>query len=339
MPFSFDPEISREADQKIMSMLYFGKKRQKEIIEMSDLSDSRVRDHLEYLVDHHKVEREVKKSNGEVVEAYYELEDGRSKIVPPYPLADDDEIQNLLSTIIVNIKNIEDFYQNNEDIPPWDKRNKDEIGGFQTEHIDILHSNDELLSNASELQKLCGKRYHILSYEGNFKLFFEIIDKLVDNYLVLADQELYFNHPSKALDDIIMAANEIYVNYENSEENEMYPKKISERIPGLVGHIKSLPQHLGDSIMTLAFAINQEYGQEGFKNAIISNNWEMETLVLRAFEYYIRRNHTNILWEDLADIEKFENGKYEHTSKNIKNEIRIRYYQVADSDLSIDDKL
>jgi hypothetical protein len=66
MPFNFDPEISREADQKIMSMLYFGKKRQKEIVEMSDLSDTTVRDHLEYLVDHHKVEKEVEKSNGSV---------------------------------------------------------------------------------------------------------------------------------------------------------------------------------------------------------------------------------------------------------------------------------
>lgn len=336
MPFSFDPEISREADQKIMSMLYFGKKRQKEIVEMSDLSDGTVRDHLEYLVDHHKVVKEVEKSNGEVVEAYYELEDGRSEVVPPYPLADDDKIQNLLSSILLNIKDIEEFYQNNEDTPPWDKRNKGEIGGYQTEHIDILHSNDELLSSASELHRLSSSRYHILSYDGNFELFFEIIDKLVDSYLVLADQELYLNHPSKALDDIIMAANEIYVNYENSEENEMYPKELAERIPDLVDHVSSLPWHLGDSIMTLAFAVNQEYGQEGFKNAIISDNWEKEKLVVRAFEYYIRRNHTNILWEDLGDIEDIENGKYEKISKDIKKEIKIRYYQVADSDLSID---
>lgn len=343
MPFKYDPEISDEKDQKIMSILYFGRKRQKEVVAMSDLSQSTVRNHLDDLVDYHKVTKEEKTVEGEegerVTEVYYELEDGRSEVVPPYPLADNEKIYELLFSIKNNIEKIKNFYVNEDDIPPWDKRNKGEIGGFQTENVDIVHSNDELLQNSSELSKLSGKRYHMLSHSDNFELFFEMIDAVIDSYLIIADEELYLRHPSRALDDIIMAANEILVNYENSEENEMYMKEMSKRVSSLVDLVDQLPSHLGDSIMVLAFAIDQEKGQEAFKNAILSDKYDKEELVLKAFEYYIRRNHTNILWEDLEDLEDVNNGEYEEIAKDIKQTIKKRYYQVTNSDESIDDKL
>ena len=332
MPFKYDPEISDEIDQKIISILYFGRKRQNEIVSMIDNSESTIIDHLEYLVDHHKVERYEKNNQTEV---YYELEDGRKEIVPPYPLADNERIFDLLLTIKDNLTKIveSELYANNT-IQMGQESSKD----VESDIIELIEEKtqtdkvvDEFLKATSDFYQLTTKRYHILSNEKNFELFLDILDIVLDEYEEYQEPRRYINHPSRGFDNFIMGANELYINYENSEENEMYASELSNRSSEIVDLVYYLPSHLGDSLMVLAFVIDQNNGQKAFKNAIKSGNYSTNKLVLRAFEKYIQRGHTDVLFEHLKEVEEADDGRYKNEAEAIRKEIRKRYYQVSNS--------
>lgn len=334
MPFKYDPEISDETDQKIISILYFGRKRQNEIVSLINKNKSTTINHLDYLVENHKVKR-IEEANNEV---YYQLEDGRSEIVPPYPKADADKVHQLLFSIKDNTSQIlerykEDMHQNeqkniaNKTLAAGNKKAETEDNPTVDDPV------ENLISDASELYGLTSKRYHLLSETNNFELFFDVLDKVLDNYDQFQTEERYVHHPSRAFDQFIMATNELYINYENGEENEKFASELSERSSKIIYLVKILPHHLGDSLMVLAFAIDENDGQEAFKNAVLSGNYEMNELILRAFEKYIRRNNTHKLFEDLEEVEKTSDGEVKTDIEEIKQEIKRRYYQVADEEL------
>jgi hypothetical protein len=339
MPFKYDPGISDETDQKIISILYFGRKRQNEIVSLIDKSKSTTINHLDFLVEHHKVERYEKNDANEV---YYQLEDGREEIVPPYPLADDNKIYEILFTIKDSLKRIFQPNQhknsnegNGED---QSKEAKNTEKTVEKDVIDEINKEmekeevlDNLLKSTSEFYELSTKRYHMLSNEENFDLYFDVLDIILENYKRYETEEKYFNHPLKAFDNFIMVANELYVNYENGEENEKYASKLSNRGSEIVELVRLLPSHSGDSLMALAFAIDQNHGQEALMNAIKSGKYDIDRLVLRAFEKYIRRGHTDDLFDHLTELEETDNGKYREDVKEIKKRIRKRYYQVSNN--------
>lgn len=319
MPFKYDPGISDETDQKIISALYFGKKRQSELISLLEVNKDTVRNHLDYLTDIGKVKKETRKNGTEV---YYQLEDGRSKIVPPYPLADNEKIQRLLITIKEYISEID----------PTSERIKHHKSYSIAEYsnLEIDDAIDKFLEATSNFYNLTTKRYHILSHEDNFDMFFRILDRILELLPKIAHDESYLLHPSKGFDNIIMAASEIYINYENTEENERYAKELSKRTEKMVELVRNLPSHLGSSLFVLAFAVDQREGQKAFKNAIMSKNYDIDKIILWAFEKYVRRNQIDQLWADLNDLEDVNDGQYQEIIEEIRETIKFRYFQLTD---------
>lgn len=320
MPFKYDPGISDETDQKIISVLYFGKKRQSELVSLLELNKATVRNHLEYLTNIGKIKKETRKNGTEV---YYQLKDGRSKIVPPYPLADNEKIQRLLFTIKEYLSEIDSTsekitYHRSYSI---------------TEYVDLETDNsiNEFLETTSNFYSLTTKRYHILSNKDNFDMFFEVLDRILELLPKIACDESYLLHPSSGFDNIIMASSEIYINYENSEENERYAKELSKRTEKMVELVRDLPSHLGSSLFVLAFAVDQREGQKAFKNAIISKNYDIDKIVLWAFEKYVRRNQIDQLWADLNDLEDLNDRQYQEIIEEIRERIKFRYFQLTDS--------
>jgi len=319
MPFKYDPGISDETDQKIISALYFGKKRQSELISLLEVNKDTVRNHLDYLTDIGKVKKETRKNGTEV---YYELEDGRSKIVPPYPLADNEKIQRLLITIKEYISEID----------PTSERIKYHKSYSIAEYsnLEIDDAIDKFLEATSNFYNLTTKRYHVLSHEDNFDMFFGILDRILELLPKISHDESYLLHPSKGFDNIIMAASEIYINYENTEENERFAKELSKRTEKMVELVRNLPSHLGSSLFVLAFAVDQREGQKAFKNAIMSKNYDIDKIILWAFEKYVRRNQIDQLWADLNDLEDVNDGQYQEIIEEIRETIKFRYFQLTD---------
>jgi DNA-binding transcriptional ArsR family regulator len=284
-----------ETDQKIISILKYGKRQQVEISELIDRNKSTVRRHLDYLEDNYEVSSE-KKNN----KKYYYLDDEGETIVPPKPNADAEEVNKILFNIY---KNIGLSNSNNNPSP------------------------DDLLENIIEFEIIAGEKYYVVDVEENINRFLDIFDYIVDtltrkkenNILVTEDLiYMYFN-----------IANRLYSNWEKGKENRDYHEHLTNRIDDIHSIIGSSPKKIEREAQALLFKISNSEGQKAFISMVKSEKYESDELLSGPIYAYNQKNDLDKLLKDLDDIEDATSNKKYITE--VTEEIRNRFIQSFDS--------
>jgi len=295
----FDIDLD-EDDQKIVSILRYGEKQQREIIELMNRSEGTVRNHLDYLEEQEVI---TKTKNGG---SFYYLNEGRRKKVKPLPKADPESVNDVLYKM-----------------------------GF---HFDLLPSNEFSVPDdapfsfselAREFHNISFYRYEVLSSENNFKLFSKIFDHVL---CILID----FDNKRETLTDsensywlFFRSICHIYENWENGFENSDFHSTISKRTEHMELAFDSSPFNIKNAIQTVLTKIDRRKGQEVLVRLIAEEYSDDENksgdILDSVFYHYDSENEVHLLFDDLREIKNRIDSEAEKNIDAFIKEYKRRY--------------
>lgn len=290
-----DPErLSDPTDQKIVSILRYGKKRQKEIIELIDKNENTIRNHLQYLTENFDVIR--KEENGGV---FYYLERQGEEIIQPQPFADREEVYK----IIYEMKAYLDLIDDGQDIN--------------------LNKNS-FLELTIDLESISRDRYYVLDSRKNIASFFDIFDHIIE-LLDECDPNKHTLKHSEGIPNFFMATSSIYDNWRKGKENERFHKLLSNRAQQMQSLFDNCPPRIINGLHSLLFQIDIREGQKALIKFMNSENYSREDMLDYAFLAYSSENKMDVLFEDINTAKKKADSSRKQELNDLKDEIKRIY--------------
>jgi polyhydroxyalkanoate synthesis regulator phasin/predicted transcriptional regulator len=298
-------------DQKIKSVLKYGKKRQVEIIELVDVNRNTVRSHLEKLVEQGDLLEE-KQGNAK----YYYSEDAGERIIQPKPYADAAEVKDVLHDLNTELQG---GTKSHGIISRITNRGTDQSRGNQDEtSLDLL----------TEFYDVSNNNYYLLENRENLDLFFSVFDKFLETLQGAEPQNKILVQPEIEFRILFMTATDLYDNWTKGKENEDYHKLMLERTNDMQSAI-GYSEEIDRTLQSLLISISRDEGKKAYISMVRSGNYSVKTLVEDAFYIYDAENEIHELFSDLENAEKMSNENTKAEITKLRRKIRQNYNRFA----------
>lgn len=295
-------------DNKIISILTYGKKNQKEIVALLDneRSGRTIRRHLNNLEEAGRIDRE-----GDSGPFY--LPNQNREPVQPKPFADQDEINRILFNIEEEFDIFSSaFYEFHDDktiakrILSWLSVSKD-----TGNNIEIPEQDGDLIHQIQEFHRMSSSNHYVLQNKQNLNSFFRIFDSAIEiledhdsDQGVLIVPDLYFMF-------LFMSANNLYRNWFNGKENEEFDSRMTDRAERILSifesnqsKFESNQSKFHSEMRSLLTNINREDSKKVYIAMVKSGKYDQERMLEDAFYTYDAFNEINKLLEDLNDAQQ-----------------------------------
>jgi hypothetical protein len=326
-----------KTDEQIISSLQYGKKRQSEIIELVNKGQTSVRNKLDQLVEQGAIEEE---QSGN--QKYYYLP-GSEKIVPPKPPASDDQVEKCLYSLAAGLEIFtgSDIINNNL--------------GTQGQSIELPPA----VASAG-FMSIANQRYFVLSNSPNTKLFFELLDFLLDNDKLCQTPRTEIrttasipgvDHLDKQLSvrlshvSFFNAIQYIYSNYEKGKEVDEIRSELIDRSDKMMRFIPNeyvlesdftsgVSHEPSDKITsdpvyralgTVLKLIDVEKYREFLERRMLTGNYETEPMIVELFEAYDQNNDIDDLLAKIESIKGRTGNEQKSELENLESKLKRRY--------------
>jgi hypothetical protein len=312
-----------KAQDRIKSVLQFGRKRQKDIKKFVEYSDSTVRRHLREMSGDQIIR--VKENN----KVYYYLDEEQKQNILPKEDANDKKVKISLEIIEEVLFTEDNSGPTSWEIAPICQEHKEDWNIFFPDQPNDLNDAINFLLSSSTT------KYNVLAKEENFKKFMSIFDNILSIYSKENDHN--YLHSLSRKKNVGPRVSEVYyylyisvagllqLNWSRGKENEKLRPALKKRVDRIRINSVRMPGMVASAFILILFQVDKEERDKMFERLVRNGQLGNKALSEISNEAFGMKDDISKCFKILRGLELELDDSRKTDIENLKYRIRHRY--------------